>query len=158
MPWSIADARPQLVRGILSIEPSGPPFREAVFSNTSARPYGLTDIPLTYDPPVADPSRPLATQEQSSPSANLTSCVLQAEPARKLIQLEQIPVMLVTSEASYHAPYDHCTVEFLAQAGIQTEHLKLADLGVHGNGHMLFMEKNNLQVIEVLEPWLAAIP
>jgi len=63
MPWLIADVRPELVRGILSIEPSGPPFREAIFSNTSARPYGLTDIPLTYDPPVANPMKPLAIQE-----------------------------------------------------------------------------------------------
>lgn len=38
MPWLIADARPKLGRGILSIEPSSPPFREAFFSNTSARP------------------------------------------------------------------------------------------------------------------------
>lgn len=119
MPWLIADARPELVRGILSIEPSGPPFREAIFSNTSARPYGLTDIPLTYDPPVA--------------------------------------VMLETSEASYHAPYDHCTVEFLKQTGVQAEHLKLADLRLHGNGHLHFMELNNLEIIAGLGPWLAAI-
>ena len=101
--------------------------------------------------------KPLAIQEQPSTSVNLTSCVLQAEPARGLVHLQQIPVMLETSNASNHAPYDHCTAEFLKQAGVQAEHLKLADLGLHGNGHLHFMEKNNLEIIAGLEPWLAAI-
>jgi len=83
--------------------------------------------------------------------------VLQAEPARRLVHLQQIPVMLETSETSYHAPYDHYTVENLKQADVQAEHLKLADLGLHGNGHLHFMEKNNLEIIAGLEPWLAAI-
>jgi hypothetical protein len=35
------------------IEPTGPPFQDAVFSNSSTRAYGLTDIPLTYSPALA---------------------------------------------------------------------------------------------------------
>lgn len=57
-------------------------------------------MPLTYDPPVAAPMKPLATQEQAPPSANLTSCVLQAEPARRLVHPQYIPVPLKTSQAS----------------------------------------------------------
>ena len=53
--WVMAEARPKLVKGILTIEPSGPPFENAVTSTTKARPWGLTDIPLAYDPPAQKP-------------------------------------------------------------------------------------------------------
>ena len=52
--WPIADARPKLVKAIVANEPSGPPFSDAVFSNNPARLWGVTDIPMTYDPPVAN--------------------------------------------------------------------------------------------------------
>ena len=38
-----------------------------------------------------------------------------------------IPILIVVSEASYHAPYDHCTSEFLHQAGVQHEFVRLPD-------------------------------
>jgi len=46
--------------------------------------------------------------------------------------LQKMLVMVLTSEASYHAPYDHCTVKYLVQAGVQPTHIKLVDLGIHG--------------------------
>ena len=36
--WLLADARPKLVRGIIAVEPSGPPFRNATRSIEPARP------------------------------------------------------------------------------------------------------------------------
>ena len=53
--WLLADARPKLVRGIVAVEPSGPPFENTTLSSGPARPWGPTDIPITYDPPVNDP-------------------------------------------------------------------------------------------------------
>ena len=54
--WGIADARAQLVRSFVAIEPAGPPFRDAAFGNADpARAYGLTNIPITYSPAVTDP-------------------------------------------------------------------------------------------------------
>lgn len=134
--WSLADARPSLVRALVQIEPKGPPFREAVFSSDYTRPWGLTSIPLAYDPPAADGTgAPLDMMAVNSASANLTDCILQAEPARQLPNLKSVPVLVETGEASYHAPYDHCTVSFLRQAGVQVEHLELGRAGIHGNGH-----------------------
>ncbi|EIM82128.1 alpha/beta-hydrolase [Stereum hirsutum FP-91666 SS1] len=157
-PWLWADARPELVKGILAIEPVGPPFQDAVIDNRTARAYGITDIPLTYDPPVTNTITPLTTETRPSSNPNRTSCTLQAEPARQLINLKDIPILVETSEASYHAVYDQCTVEFLRQAGAQAEHLRLEDVGIHGNGHMHFMEKNNLEIIEYLEEhWISTI-
>jgi len=151
--WLIADARPNLVKGIVCIEPKGPPFREAVFTNTSSRAWGITDIPITFDPAV-NSSSDLLTIEIPSTHENLTSCILQQEPARKLIQLVNISVLIETSEASYHAVYDHCTVEFLRQAGVNIDFIRLEDLGIYGNGHMQMMEKNNLHIAKVLHNWI----
>ena len=32
--------------------------------------------------------------------------------------------------------------------------IKLADLGIHGNGHMMMLEKNSDQVAQVIADWL----
>src|SRR6187402_3808054 len=60
--WSWADARPKLVKALVQIEPKGPPFREAIFSNDLTRPWGLTAIPLTYFPAPTNTSAPLTTK------------------------------------------------------------------------------------------------
>lgn len=78
MPWLIADVRPHLVHSIVSIEPTGPPFQDAVFSNSSTRAYGLTDIPLTYSPAVADPAD-FVKHVIPSNSSLYSDCVLQAD-------------------------------------------------------------------------------
>lgn len=62
--------------------------------------------------------------------------------------------MFVSAEASYHAVYDHCTVAYLLQAGVDVEFLELAKVGVHGNGHMMFLELNNLEVAGKILPWI----
>jgi hypothetical protein len=119
----------------VQIEPKGPPFREEVFSSDYTRPWGLTSIPLTYDPTPTNQSAPLSMSVVASNSTDLVDCVLQAEPVRQLPNLAQVPILVDTGEASYHAAYDHCTVAFLRQAGVQVEHLELGKAGLHGNGH-----------------------
>ena len=49
--WLLADARPKLVKGVVAVEPQGPPFQNAVTGEDKARPWGITDIPVAYDPP-----------------------------------------------------------------------------------------------------------
>ena len=62
--------------------------------------------------------------------------------------------MILTAEASYHAPYDHCTSRYLTQTGVANDHVRLADRGIHGNGHMMMLEKNNLAVAGVIDEWV----
>ena len=50
--------------------------------------------------------------------------MMQAEPARKLVNLKNIPTAVITSEASYHTAYDDGTVAFLRQAGVSVDHIK----------------------------------
>lgn len=73
---------------------------------------------------------------------------------RRLKNLAQIPMAVVTSEASFFAEFDYCEVEYLRQAGVQVDHLDLPTLGVKGNGHFMFLEKNNLQIAGLLHDWL----
>ena len=79
---------------------------------------------------------------------------MQATPARLLPNLRQLPILILTAEASYHAPYDHCTVKFLEQAGVHSTWIKLADAGIRGNGHMMMLEKNNQEIGAVMSKWL----
>jgi hypothetical protein len=66
---------------------------------------------------------------------------------------------VLTAEASYHAPYDHCTVKFLQQAGIKPTYIRLADRGIKGNSHVMMMEKNNKEIAAVIAEWLGkALP
>jgi pimeloyl-ACP methyl ester carboxylesterase len=159
--WSVADARPQLVKGILAIEPSGPPIRENIAKGAPdyfeegavTRPWGVTRGRIAFEPPAENPGDlKLARQEQTD-GPELVRCVLQAEPARQMPNLRGIPTLIVTSEASYHAPYDHCTAKFLAQAGVKNSFVRLADHGIRGNGHMMMLEKNNLEIAAFLRRW-----
>ena len=36
------------------------------------------------------------------------------------------------------------------QAGVEVSYLKLADIGIHGNGYFSFLEKNNLNIAKVV--------
>jgi len=66
-----------------------------------------------------------------------------------------MPILIMTAEASYHATYDHCTVKFLEQAGVHPTWIKLGESGIHGNGHMLMLEQNSREIVEVIARWLA---
>ncbi|KAL8788892.1 MAG: hypothetical protein Q9213_001415 [Squamulea squamosa] len=156
--WLWADARPELVKAIVAVEPAGPPFQSTLTKASNAKRFGITDVPLVFDPPVVtmpDDERPLQTKTHQA--ANGSTYTLQQEPARTLVSIHRIPVLVETGEASSHAAYDEFTVQFLRQAGVSVEHLKLAEKGIHGNGHLQFLEMNNLEIIELLENWVGTI-
>ncbi len=160
--WPVADARPSLVKAILAVEPSGPPVHD--IENLGAPDWfkdaerlkisGLGDIPIAYDPPLGGDQKLAFVRAEAPARPDLVRCWRQQEPARRLPNLAKIPVLIVTSEASYHAPYDDCTAAYLTQAGVPVRHVHLADLGIRGNGHMMMIEKNNQAIAAVLLDWL----
>jgi pimeloyl-ACP methyl ester carboxylesterase len=111
-------------------------------------------LPLTYDPPLAEGEQLAVVCEREPQRPGLVKCWRQAEPARKLVNLAGIPVVIVQGEASYHAPYDHCTAQWLTQAGVANTFIRLADLGLRGNGHMMMIESNNAEIAGVIASWL----
>jgi pimeloyl-ACP methyl ester carboxylesterase len=159
--WSMADERPHLVKGILAVEPSGPPIRETVAKGAPeyfedgavARPWGVTRGKILFDPPAQTPGELKLVRQEQPDGPGLVRCFLQAEPARQIPHLRGIPILILVSESSYHAPYDHCTARFLDQAGVKNSFVKLADHGIRGNGHMMMLEKNNLEIAAFLRRW-----
>jgi pimeloyl-ACP methyl ester carboxylesterase len=143
--WIAGDARPHLVKGIIGVESAGPPF--------GSLKWGLTASKVTYDPPAADAAE-LRTKQIASNEPYAQPCLIQEEPARQLVNLKNIPIAIVTSEASYHVPYDWGSVAFLKQAGCSVEHIKLTDHGIRGNAHFMMMEKNNREVLQVILDWI----
>ena len=164
--WPIADARPDLVKAIIAAEPSGPPFFNTDIvpapewfrdSANQIRRWGVTDVPLTYAPPVSDASQ-LAIERQEKPDGpDMVRCWLQKSPAHQLTNLQKIPILILTAEASYHAPYDHCTVKFLEQAGAHPTFTRLSDAGIHGNGHMMMLEKNSAEIAALISRWITKV-
>src|SRR5207253_4738843 len=164
--WPVADARPDLVKAILAVEPNGPPFfnveniqAPAWFRDVTpaVRPWGVTADPLAYSPPAARTSDLDIVQQSTPDGPDLVRCWMQRMPARLLPNLQKLPILILTAEASYHAPYDHCTVKYLEQAGVHSTWITLGDVGIHGNGHMMMLEKNNAEIGAVMSRWLDTV-
>jgi pimeloyl-ACP methyl ester carboxylesterase len=136
--WIVANERPKLVKAIVNVEGAGAPFGNGT-------PWGLTDVPLVYDPPVSDPAQ-LVTRD-------VGGYKLQAEPARKLKNLEGIPIAYVTAERSGRTQ-SPAIVAFLKQAGCDAEDFQLRDKGIVGNGHFMMLESNRKEVFEAIRGWI----
>jgi pimeloyl-ACP methyl ester carboxylesterase len=175
--WPLAQARPALVKAIVAAEPTGPPVHDVVvpgaprfgmpFENATTvegtelfrddprlKRYGPTDNPLVYDPPVTPDSPLQFVHQEKAEAPDLAKCWRQKEPARKLVAVGDRPILYLAAEASFYAPYNHCTVGYLKQAGVDVSFVKLADIGLRGNGHMMMMEKNSDAIAQVIVDWL----
>lgn len=158
----ITDQCPDLVVGSVNVEPGNIPFQSLIGNSTvpfvgrtPSRPWGLTVNPVTYDPPAAA-SSDLQTVTVGDDTPGNRSCIVQAEPARKLPNIAKVPYLALTGEASVHITYDRCVLLFLQQAGVKADWIKLADVGIKGNSHFSFQEKNNLQIAAVANKWIMA--
>ena len=160
--WPLVQQRPNLVKALVAIEPSGPPVYDVVltgppnyFEDDDAQvPYGLTYTPLQYVPAISDPSELSFVKEEAPEAPGLVRCWRQAEPARRLANMDQTPILVMGGEASFYAPYNHCIVRYLEQAGLQPSHIALGKIGIHGNGHSMMLELNSDQVAGVIADWL----
>lgn len=157
--WLIADARPKLVRAIITAEPAGPPIQgvnnaKQEYTGRPSLPWGVTGLPMTYDPPVGDPSELQVELEATADDPGTVPCWLQKGTPRKLVNLTGIPVLMVSGEASYHRVFDACVPKWLNQAGVKTDYVKLEDVGLTGNGHQMMMEKNSDGIAAYFESWL----
>lgn len=145
-----AEARPDLVVGLVELEPVGPAFSTMFGPDTLQ--WGVAAVPLAYDPPAATPAD-LQLVEQS-PTSGGPGYMMQTAPARRLANLSKVPIAVVTSEASVFRFSDGPLVEFLHQAGCNAVHIELAEQGVHGNSHGAMFERNNADVLAVITDWM----
>ena len=142
----VAEARPNLVKATVIIEGAGSGF-------AGGNRWGMSSIPVTYDPPVSDPST-IRTKWVPGTEPGIAGYFLQEEPARKLPNLKNTKVLFVTAEASFASPGNPGGAAFLKQAGVVAEELRLASLGIMGNGHMMMAEKNSREVLQPLIDWM----
>ena len=160
--WVVCDRRPDKIAALVALEPNGPPVRDVEnlgapdwFADTGRwKVSGLGDVQLTWEPPLSEGQALLWTREEDAQGPECVCCWKQEEPARKLPNLAKVKMVMLTAEASYHAPYDHCTTRFLRQAGVSIDHIYLAELGIAGTGHMLMIEKNSDEIAGVVAAWL----
>ena len=152
--WLAADVRPKLVKGIIAAEPVGPPMENREGVRAPRRIWGLTNRPIHYDPPIRDASELQTVRQDRADGPDLMPCWVQKEPARKLVNLQAIPVLNVSGEASYHRPYAQCVAKWLNQAGVKTTYVNLEDVGLPGNGHQMMSEKNSAGIAKFFMSWL----
>lgn len=136
--WLVADARPDLVKAIVAIEPMGPPFNE--FAPGVRLDWGLTAAPLQYQPGFSSPDE----LEQNLDQARLP-------------WLENLPVSVIVGEASPFTAWAPQMVEFLNARGGSAEFLNLGDQGVRGNGHAMMFERNSEEAVQPILNWLSAL-
>jgi hypothetical protein len=116
--------------------------------------WGVTSLPVKYDPPIND-AKDLQVELEAKPDGpGLVPCWLQKEPAHKLVNLQGVPVLDVSAEASYHRVFDSCDAKWLSQAGVKTTYVKLEDVGLPGNAHEMMLEKNSDGIAKFFESWI----
>ena len=157
----MSDQCPELVHANFNLEPGNVPFQSLVGNSTvpsvgrtRSRPYGLTNTPITYSPPVVNATTDLTVVEVGQDTRALRSCFLQSNSStiHTLTQIAKVPYIMFTAPNSPHITYDHCFVSYLKQAGVpDVTWIKFGDLGIQGNAHFSFIEENNLQLAAVVE-------
>jgi hypothetical protein len=182
-----ADVAPENVVAVISIEPAGPPFGQAfikrgdgrhypgrISHNENVRAYGLSDIPLTYDPAPnfeapgysSNSTRPIDIQ-WCRQQGGTGGCFLQrplptyqaadlnsSRRYRQLCQLTKTKHAVITSEASSHSTFDWATVQYMRQAGLSVHWIQLQEHAIHGNGHLCFLEKNSNAIAALILRWI----
>ena len=158
-----ADECPDMLRASINIEPGNNPFASITPGSTPGaghsltRPCGLTNTPLKYDPPVQNCTA-ITTEETTPDLPEKRSCRLQTGTIHKLTEVSKVPFVMLTGDGSPHAGYDYCFVEFFEQMGNKNyQWVQLADIGIHGNGHFMHLEKNNLEIAAAVERGLKAL-
>jgi len=159
--WLIADARPTLVKAIVTVEPAAPPVKgvdaaKVAYTDGGGLSWGVANSAITYDPPVASASE-LQTVLDNKAEPGKVACYVQQEPARRLKNLQNIPVLFLNGEGGYHRIYDHCLAKWLTQAGVKTEYVEMERVGLTGNGHMMMLEKNSADIAKYMGTWLAKV-
>ena len=157
--FGVTDGAPGLVKALITAEPGGPQIgrvstSDVAYTGAPANSWGLVNYPLTYDPPVTDPSelKTYLTAEADQPGE--VPCYLQEEPARQLVNFIDVPVLSISADGTYHRVFDACLPKWLNQAGAEAEFVRLEDVGISGNGHMMMLELNSDDIIEFIHEWI----
>jgi pimeloyl-ACP methyl ester carboxylesterase len=138
--WLTADARPEKVEAIVSVE---------------GLPPAMAAEHLTFDPPgvPAFEEVPDASGAEWGPLGRVPR-VQQAEPAARLPGLAGRPILCLHSDDPRFSEINRAAALFLRQAGCDAQDVWLRDEGIEGNGHFMTLEENREEVLGVILRWL----
>ena len=126
----VADARPELVVGLVQVEPIGPAFNTMIGPDTLQ--WGVAAVPMTFDPPASSPSD-LSLDHQEPPAPGAPATVLQHEPARQLTNLAQVPIAVVGEASVFRFTIRRWSSSCNRPAATRSTSTRRT--GVHGNSH-----------------------
>ena len=157
--FNVADQRPQFVAGMVAIEPGGPQIgvvdtAKVKYTGKIGNAWGITNMPMHYDPPVNSPDDLKTYLEEKSDRPDEVPCYMQKEPVHKLVTFEKFRILSISAEGTYHRVFDACIPKWLNQAGAHDEFVRLEDVGIHGNMHEMFLDRNSDQVIKFIDDWM----
>ena len=157
--WGVADGRPEWVKGIVTVEPGGPQIgrvstADVAYTGRGGNAWGPVNYPLTYDPPVSDAAELATYLPEEADQPGEVPCWLQEEPARQLANMVDMRVLAISGNGTYHRVFDACIPKWLNQAGVETDFVRLEDVGIYGNGHMMMLELNSDDIIAFIHEWI----
>jgi len=157
--FDVAEQRPKLIAGMVSIEPGGPQIgnvdtAKVTYTRTNPQSWGLTTSPFRFDPPISSPSELKVHLEPSERSGDEVGCYMQDEPARKLVNFQNMRILSFSAEGTYHRVFDVCIPKWLNQAGAKVDFFRLEDVGIRGNHHQMFLDRNSDEIIKFVDEWL----
>ena len=123
MGFNVADQRPNLVAGMVSIEPGGPQIgnvdtAKVTYTRVNPNSWGLTGMPMHYDPPFNSPADIKTHLVPSEQQGDEVGCYLQDEPVHKLTPIRA------------HARAVHLRRRHLSP-GLRSVHSEMAQPGRH---------------------------
>jgi pimeloyl-ACP methyl ester carboxylesterase len=157
--FNVADQRPKLVAGMVAIEPGGPQIgnvdtAKVKYTGRTGNAWGITNMPMHYEPPVNSPDDLKTYLEEKSDRPDEVPCYLQKEPVHKLAGWANLHILSISAEGTYHRVFDACIPKWLNQAGVNDQFVRLEDVGIHGNMHEMFLDRNSDVVIKFIDDWL----
>jgi len=157
--FNVADERPNLIAGMVAIEPGGPQIGTAdtakvAYTRVNSDSWGLTPMPMKYDPPFKSPAEIKVHLEPSERPGDEVGCYMQDQPVHKLAGYQGMPILSISAEGTYHRVFDVCIPKWLNQAGAKDDFVRLEDVGIHGNMHEMFLDRNSQDVIKFIDEWI----
>ena len=92
--------------------------------------------------------------EPSERPGDEVGCYMQDEPVHKLVGYQNMPILSISAEGTYHRVFDVCIPKWLNQAGAKDDFVRLEDVGIKGNMHEMFLDRNSQDVIKFIDGWV----
>jgi pimeloyl-ACP methyl ester carboxylesterase len=157
--FDVTEQRRRYVAGMVAIEPGGPQIgnvdtAKVTYTRVNAGSWGRTTSPNPFAPPITNPSELKVHLEASERPGDEVGCYLQDEPARKLVNFQNLRILSLSAEGTYHRVYDPCIPKWLNQAGAKDDFIRLEDAGIRGNMHEMFLDRNSDEIVKFIDNWL----